>query len=387
MAASRKEEIERKIEEARFRLGPVRVDPWLGLREAAYVRTFVAQGTGTTNDFTATVGAGLRGYLRMGRKVIWSAEALPEYAWWQEQSERRRVNGRYGLTLDGFFNRLTLQAGARREEQQRVVTPEVPDPVSGRTDEIRLEAELRMTGALSAYAGGTASEQDNLVDDLGDPRAEALDRLDREERTVRGGVRWRPREPWLVGLGVEQTRTDFEGASFDLSNSGTSPALEVRFDSRRLTLLTNVAARSLEARRGSLFVDYDGVTGNAGVALKGRTLQGWLYGNRNLIYSVLGGYAYFEDERVGAALALRLGRRSQARVFAETGTNDYTAFSPATPALSEDVFSYGGGIGLTLPGSILFEIQALRSEFDANLPGADRSYTTVGTTVSFFGGR
>jgi hypothetical protein len=37
--------------------------------------------------------------------------------------------------------------------------------------------------------------------------------------------------------------------------------------------------------------------------------------------------------------------------------------------------------------SVNLEISAVRSEFDSNLPGADRSYTSVGTAVSLLGGR
>jgi hypothetical protein len=50
------------------------------------------------------------------------------------------------------------------------------------------------------------------------------------------------------------------------------------------------------------------------------------------------------------------------------------------------VSSYGASLTLGLPKNLSFGLQALRSKFDSDLPGGDRSYTTVGTTITL-GGR
>lgn len=384
---SRREEMERQLEEARYRLGPVRIAPWFGLRDAAYVRTLFATGTEPPADFTATVGAGLRAYLRTGRKVVWSAQALPEYVWWQEQEDRRRLNGRYGFGFHGFFNRLAVETIVEREEVQRIVTPEIPQPSNVRLQSARLLGEVELTGAMFAFATASVNEQTSLADEEEDPRLQALGLLDREDRAARIGVRWRPREAWMLGLGVERTESDFEDEALDRSNSGTSPILEFKYNRRRFLAQADLAVRSLEAREGSQFLAFDGVTGNAAVSFRPGGLQAWIYGNRDILYSLSPGYAYLTDERLGVALSVRLGRRTQVRSFAEAGTDDYTAFSPAEPRRSDDVVSFGGGFSISLWGPVALEVQAVRSEFDSNLPGGDRTYTAAGTTINLLGGR
>ncbi|HKV09567.1 MAG TPA: hypothetical protein VJ725_15600 [Thermoanaerobaculia bacterium] len=383
----REEELEREIERARYHLGPVRIAPWIGLRNVAYVRSLYSTGSEPPPDWTATVGAGLRAYLHTGRKVTWTLHALPEYVWWKDQADRRRVNGRYGLGFHGFFNRLSVEVLADREDRQQLVTPEIPEPASSRIDSAQLLAEVKLTGAISAFTVGSLAKQAALDEDLAESRADQLALLDREDRAARVGLRWRPREPWLIGLGVERTSSDFSEGALDRSNEGTAPVLEARYERRRIRVEADLAARSLEASQGATFVEFDDVTGRAAIQWNARGLSASLYGNRGLLYSLSPSYAYLSDERVGVALGLGAIRQTQIRLFAETGTDEYTAFSPATPQRSEDVTSFGGGLTLNVWRNVALEISAVRSEFDSNLPGADRSYTSVGTTVSLLGGR
>ncbi|HEX9940391.1 MAG TPA: hypothetical protein VGG03_00120 [Thermoanaerobaculia bacterium] len=385
---SRQEQLERELEAARYHLGPVRVAPWTTLRDVSYVRNFFSAGQEPPDDVTATLGAGLRAYLRNGRKITWTAQLLPEYVWWSRQPERRRLNGRYLLGVYGFFNRLTLEARAGREQQQRIVTPEVPVPVSSRSDGGEILAEVEVTRALFAFTAVSVQQQDHLVDELADPRERDLGRLGREERIARAGLRWRPRRQWSVALGAERSEVDFDRGSVDRSNSGTAPLAEATFEGRRLRFQAGVAARSLEARQGAAFVPYDKVTGNAALSLvAGNRLSWTVYTSRNLVYALSPAYAYLDDERLGTSTTVGLGRRLQTRLFVEGGSDDYTAFAPAAPGRRDDLFSYGASLTLEIGPGLAFGVQAVRSEFDSNLPGGDRSYTAVGTTVNLLGGR
>jgi len=377
---SRKEEIDRIMEEAPWHLGPVRVAPVFGLRDVAYQRSITGP-VESPSDITATVEAGLHAYVHTGSKVIWRAQVVPEYVWWREQSERRNLNGRYDLSAFGFFNRLTAEIGATRNEEQQVFHPEVLRRVSARQDDARAAAEVRVSGALAAFASTRLMRQDSLAGEDGDPQAAALESLDREELSTRVGVRWRRHNGLSVGLGVERSEAEFEG-DLDRSNEGTSPVLEVIWDRPRLYAQVDVASRSLEAREGSAFVPYDAVTGSASLRIEiRRTLSTTVYSSHNLVYSITPGYAYLDDRRLGASFQALLGDSVQTRVFAETGSNDFTAFTAAAPARNDDLFSYGGQIGWTLRNLFQVSLQALRTEIDSNLPGFDRSYTSVGLTV------
>jgi hypothetical protein len=383
---TRRETLERDLQEARFHLGPVLWDPLITLRDVAYVRNFFATGDEPPDDFTATAGLGLRAFLRNGPKATWTARVLPEYVWWAKQPERRRLNGTYRLGFNGYFNRLTVEAEAGRQQQQEIVTPEVPIPVSTRRDGGEVLLELRLTGATSVFTAVSVDRQEVLAEDLSDIGFLQLAQLDREERVVRAGLRWRPREPWTIGLGAEVSEADFDSGTLDRSNSGTAPVAEVRFDGNRLRVRADVAFRSLEAEQGALFLPYDRVTGGASVSLRaGQVLTPGVYFSRGLVYPLSPAYAYTEDERLGASLTISLGRRTQARAFAETGTQDYTAFSALTPQRQDDVSSYGGSFTFGLTRNLTLDIRAARSRYDANLPGGDRSYTTAGATINLFG--
>lgn len=384
---TRQADIERQVEEARYHLGPVRIAPWASLHDIAYVRNDFATGQQPSGDVTATFGLGLRAYLRNSSKVTWTAQALPEYLWWHDQTERRRLNGHYMVGFYGYFNRLTLEAQAGREQQQQIVTPEVPVPVSSRIDGGELLAEVEVSHSLFAFASAALNQQNNLVDDLSDPRTDGLVLLDREERITQAGLRLRRGRRWSVALGVQHSEVDFDHGTLDRSNSGTSPMTEVRFQGRHLRFQSTVVSRSLEARRGAEFVPYDKVTGSAALGVGSTRLVGaTVYTSRDLVYSLSPAYAYLDDERLGFALDLGLGRRSKARLFVESGSNTFTAFEPDVPRRRDDVSSYGASLSFGLSRSLLFSLQALRSTFDADVPGGDRTFTSVGTTISL-GGR
>jgi hypothetical protein len=384
---SRREQLARELSEARYRLGPVRIAPWATLRDIAYVRSlFVTGQPRQPNDLTATAGAGFRAYLRNGAKATWAAEVLPEYVWWQRQTERRELNGRYSLGFYGYFNRLTVEARAGREQQQQLVTPELPVPVSSRRDGGELLTEIEISAAFSAFAATSFAHQNNLVEDLPSPDLARLSLLDRDERTFRGGVRWRSNPRWSVGVGAERSQVDFAHGSLDRSNAGTAPVVEARFAGRRLSVQVDAADRSLTARRGAAFVPYHQVTGSAAVTVGSQSrISATLYANRNLVYSLSPLYAYLEDERLGFSLNAALGRRSSARLFVEEGRNRYTAFAAGTFPRRDDVSSYGAVLTTTLNRRLTLGLQGVRSKFDSNLPGDDRSYTSVGATITIAG--
>jgi hypothetical protein len=385
--ASRKEALELEVTRARYRLGPMRVAPWATLRDVAYVRPIISAGEPLPADFTATVGAGFRAYLRNGPKVTWTLGVLPEYVWWHKQTGRRLLSGRYQAGFHGFFNRLTLEATAGREQALQIVTPEVPILASSRTDKAEVLTELELTPALFAFVSGSALEQTNLEDDTRDPRLEILRLLDRRERVARGGLRWQPRQELSLGLGVEGSRADFSRSAVARSNSGTAPLALFSYRGHRLGFEGEVAFRSLEARRGSAFVPYHKPTGRAALMLgSGRTLAGTLYASRNLIYSLASNYAYLQDNRLGFSLQGSLGYRFHISGFVETGPDEYTAFVAGSPNRRDDVTSYGTTIDYNITQDLIVGLKGLRSSFVSNLPGTDRTYTSVGLTVNF-GGR
>ncbi|HEV7787201.1 MAG TPA: hypothetical protein VGQ28_17805, partial [Thermoanaerobaculia bacterium] len=377
--ASRREAIETEVAQARYHLGVVRIAPWLVLRDVAYVRSLFASGVQSApSDFTATVGAGFRAYLRNTPKVTWSLGVLPEYVWWQREAERRRVNGHYKLGVQGYFNRLTVEAKAGREQQLQIVTPEVPVLASSRADGAEVLVEVEVTHSIYAFTSVAETQETNLVEAEVDPLTRSLALLDRKDRLLRGGLRWQPHREWWVALGVEGSRADFDHTALPLSNSGTAPLLQIHFRNRYAGFDGEIDDRSLNAQRGADFVPFHKVTGNAGFLLGTQRRGGSIYSSRNLVYALATGYAYIQDDRLGAALLMDFGFHTSGRLFAETGKNEYTAFSPDIPHRVDDVTSGGGQLNFNLGGQLVAGVQILRSRFNSNVPGGDRTFTSAG---------
>ena len=376
-----KEQLEAAVEEARWRFGGLRVDPWIGIRNVGYVDS--GQGE---RQLSGSAGIGLRTYLPTGPKVIWAAHLLPEYAWFEDSSERSRVNGRYGVGFFGFFNRLTVEALATRQEVLDIVSTEVQQRVNARSDVIELLGEVRLAGSINLYARGTTSSIENLLEEEErlDPGIAPFNLLDREEETLRLGLRYRTRGDWLIGLGVEDSTVEFDDPIFDRSNSGTSPFFELSIRGRSLAIDADVVFRDLEADGPSGFVAFNGVSGRFSLILGGERsrLSPALYARRELVYT-LGGSSYLIDERFGVRAGLPIGRRLGLGAFVETGTNEYEG--EVGPQRSDDVLAYGADLSIQLGARFGIAIGYSKEEFESNLPGLDRTVDVVRAGITFGG--
>jgi hypothetical protein len=399
---SKKEQMEKAVESARWRLGPLRVAPWFSIRDAAYVSDVFAGlegGSDEEPDFTITAGAGAQGYLPIGPKAYFTVDALPQYVYWQKQDERRRLNGYYGAGLFGFFNRLNLQATARRAEEQAIVTPEFEQRIHTRQDLLDGVAELRIGRAIYLFGSASWLTFEPLVADLGDdPRLPPFGDLEREERVLRGGVEYRPDDRLRVAVGAERSEVDFAGTARDRSSSGTSPLLEASYDSDRLHLLGALARRSLEPEPGSELAPFDATTGQIRVTLIPRwRLSYSIYASRGITYSIEPGYSHFTADRLGGSIGSKIGRSSSVEVFFESGVHDYATTSAGVagvagvagaPARQDDFQAYGTALRLQLSDRLRLNVGVQRTELDSAFTGFDRSLTVVQSSLEFsaFGG-
>lgn len=395
---SKREQMEQALENARWRLGPFRLSPWFAIRDAAYVSDAFSGSSGGPGgqveedpDFTITLGAGLQGFVPFGSKTFFTFDALPQYVWWQEQDERRRLNGYYGAGLFAFFNRLNAEATARRAEEQGVLTPEFEQRIHSRQDRIAGVLELELFPTLFAFAAAEAIELDTLEEELGDdPRLPPFQQLDRQERVLRGGLEYRSGDRLRLAAGVERSEVEFDldEAGRDRSSSGTSPILEAAYTGPRIQIDGALAFRSLEPEPGSEFVPFDETTGRLRASWTPRwRLSYSVYGSRGLDYSLDEGYSHFTADRLGAAIGSKVGRASAVSLFAETGVHDY-AVAGLAPPREDDFTAYGTSIQLQLRERLQLRFGVMRTELDSDIPGLDRSLTVFQTSVevSAFGG-
>ncbi|MCB1033015.1 MAG: hypothetical protein KDD47_04175, partial [Acidobacteria bacterium] len=246
--ASRREGLEKDVAEARWHLGAIRVQPELTLRNLAWVDdVFVGSGDENVSDLTAAVAAGLHLYLPIGTKTTLAAYALPEYVWWRDQADRRRLNESYGVGLFAYFNRLTLELAGRSDERLSFATSEIQQQITDSQDQLNADLEIFLRRNLALFASLSSTDFRYLLDEAErlDPRIAPFDRLDRDEDILRGGFRVRLRGGLTVDLGVERSEATFRSADNDLSNSGTAPYLALVLDRGPWRINAEAALRSL----------------------------------------------------------------------------------------------------------------------------------------------
>ena len=396
-STSRREQMENALENARWRLGPLRLSPWFAVRDAAYVSDVFSGTVGDPeapseeeSDFTITMGAGLQGYIPFGSKTYLALDALPQYVWWQEQEERRRLDGFYGAGLFAFFNRLNAELTVRRAEEQGVLTPEFEQRIHSRQDRIAGAVELEIARSVFAFVSADAVEIDTLTEELGDdPRLPPFQELDRQERVVRGGLEYRSGDQLRLAAGVERSEVEFaEEAGRDRSSSGTAPIVEWAYASSRVQIDGKLAFRTLEPEPGSELVPVDDTTGFVRASWTPRwRLSYTLYGSRGLDYSLDEGYSHFTIDRIGLAVSSKVGRTSAVNLFGEVGGHDYAVSGPV-PARQDDFTAYGTSVQLQFQERVQLTLGVVRTEHDSDIPGIDRSLTVfqAGVEISAFGG-
>ncbi|MBZ0115111.1 MAG: outer membrane beta-barrel protein, partial [Thermoanaerobaculia bacterium] len=380
ISENRRTQLETAIEEARWNLGPVRVQPWIGFRDIVY-QDNIPTADGPVDDIHGSAGAGLKFYLPVGEDVVIAAHALPEYNFWIDLDDRNQVIGRYGLGVFAFLNRLELEVTGRRIEDVTFVSGEVLRQLPQTQDTFDAKAQLRITGSLALAVSGNVSTLDyeeykdstqTIVAD--DPGIF----LDREETKLRAGVRYLLRsEAGFFGIGVQDEDTTFD-LSPERDNQGTSIYIEALLQGNKLDIAFDIAQRDLEASspNGS-FPGFDDTTGGLLIAFHPRsTSELQFYTRRDLSYSALNSSSYYTAYTYGVAAELDLSRRSDLRAFYEIGENDYFGGLGGFNE-DEDVNAWGATMSTRLGRLLNLRLGYRLTEYDSVALDRDREVEEI----------
>ncbi len=381
-------EIDRAAQSSRWRLGRLLVDPTLAVRNIAYVSAF---GSGNLlvgqpnesreSDLTASFVAGLRGYLPLGQRYSFAAHALPEYTWWQDQEDRRRLNGRYGAGFFGGLGRSELELWVSRDEGVRFFSREFEEQVNQLTERATGEFQIALVGAFSIYAEGrlqrfrlTREGQDDLT---------ALATSDRDEVRLRTGVRYRFVNGIQVGIGVADVEVDFEADNDRRSTSIQGIVLGLQHRTPRWNATADVAFETVEVGLGPGREKRDETRGRLRVGKPlGDRLGLQLYADRNLVFSIQENSPFFDDTRLGLALRTSNRRRVGFRVFVETGSNEFAAFDGESFDRSDDFEAYGASV-VVVTRLIRLGLGFTTTDYDSNLDEFDRRVSSTQVSLRF----
>ncbi len=378
--SSVKDDLDEAVENAKWDLGRFRVDPWFALRELTYDDNVGSRADDVQSDLTATVGAGFRGYLPFGSDMILATHVLPEYVWWRDLENRRRVNGRAGLGIFGTFGRTSVEASVARVDEARFFSREFEDQVNTQDEVGLLSLELDLNQGFSVF-GTTRLRRLAFRDE--DEDIDAVKLLDREETIQRVGVRYKSPRGLTIGVGAEDSETEFEITNSLRSNSGTSPLVQLQYVGPVLFFSIEAVDRDLEFPLAPELLDYDEVTGEArGEISSSERLAFQFYGRRNLVYSFTERWAYFEETTSGAAVRFTPATWFSVRVFSETGTSDFAPVDVGIDIRKEDFDGYGVELQFAA-GRATLHVAFSETDYDANLDEFDRDVTVIRTGLVF----
>lgn len=366
-----KAEFQDKIEGAPWKTGPLALDPWVGLQDFRIVTELSRQSEAEGEDLTLTVGAGLRGYLPAGPRALFAVHALPEYVWWQDNEDKRNLNGRYGLGLFAFFNRLNLELSQRRVEQQSFFSSEIQELTTSRNDISTFSLELKLTSNVSLLGIATLQDYRNT-----EAESIAFSVLDRKDESGELRVQYEIPRGWRFEIGYADTSADFAEGARDLSNSGSVQLASVGLERPRFGFRLDFAFEEREADGGSDFGRFDDTTGNFAVLLKPSTSVDVLgYVRRALVYSTDSRYTVFLEERQGARINFNLDRVGLG-LFGEIGEDDFEVTSPVVPDRIDDVTAYGAELEIKFR-EVSLGVRAIRTDYESGSREFDRDVTSV----------
>ena len=212
--------LERSMQEARWRLGALLVDPWLSLRDVGYINEAEPFGS----DVTATVGVGLRAYLPIGNQTTLAIHGLPEYNAYFENTERNQLNFSYGLGLFSNFGRIGMEVSARQQERDDFFSNELNRRVTSQISYGVFSLEVDLGRGVSIF--GAAEPRLYRFPESSDFLEQALLDQERDEAVFRAGFRLALPRGLSIALGAETSEADFDSETNDRSNSGIALILQ-----------------------------------------------------------------------------------------------------------------------------------------------------------------
>lgn len=371
------EDLTTAYEEARWAAGPLRFQPWLGVRDASLVTIQERQVDGTVterDDFTLTAGAGLRAYARSSPKWMLAVHALPEYVWWQDEDAKSGLNGRYGAGVFGFMNRLKVEASVKRVEQQDLFSTEIQELTTVRRDVSQLGVEVEALRNIFVTAAFRSTDLSASEDDR-----DLFRRLDRTEDVTSFGLRLQSQRGWDFGLGVREFDIELENEVQNLSSDGSSVYVRATYESDRFTGLFDMEQLELEPTEGSMLSPFEELVGSARATWSvNRFFALQLFHELDVTYSVAEGVSHLLTSRTGLTTRLS-SKRSSLDVTLSEGEDELVGLTGGA-ARTDDVTELGATLRVPI-GEVTLQIYGSVLDYDSDIDRFDREFSSFGVAL------
>jgi hypothetical protein len=383
-----RESLEREADDARIRLGPLKIRPVLTLGNFGYTNNFFGETEEEQKgDFTATAIGGVRAIVPVGSRLFFKGSVLPSYTWYLENEDRRGFGGTYDFSALYYLSRFSFEARAGSYTATVNLSSEVEQPVEQSILAGRFRAQYEL-GSRTALVGDlNLAKRTYGGPGLSEEELDTVAGLDGTDTVWSVGVRRKLGARLLVGVSYEQGDLSFvnEGELRDATSRGLLGSAYL--DNSRLDVNVYLGYREFEPKSGSSFVPYDGPSGGAHVAYAlGRLISLGVSVRSNLVSSLYANSAVFDERRAGVTLGFSPRWAGLSATY-ETGSNRYTAATVqpdgASVKRNDDVTTIRGSLRGRVSKFLNLGITAEQSDYTSNVPGYDRSAFRISTTIGF----
>jgi hypothetical protein len=385
-----REEVEKDLDRARFRLGPVRILPAFYVSNAGYDSNVFASAEDPVADWTATVKAGARFLVPFGSKVVLRADGFPAYTWYHELKDRDHFGGQYDGSLFGFFNRMTTELAVSYSESYRIYSSEIDSPVFTTAKSGLGRFELELGSHWSVFGLGEIADV-NYNQIQGPPSQEiGVPRNNRTQWGGQGGLRYRISTDWSVAGMGEKTWTDFDLTPELRNNTSTAYLASVGFSRPRFFLNLVGGYREGRGSDSEFFKDYSTGVGSFFVSyfpIYWLEISG--SGHRTVTYSSSLLNIYYFENRLGGKVNIQVHPRILVSGGGYFGPNNYPRAEPVPEVglvkRRDEIAIYGGGVSMLLWTPLVLSAQVRHTTHDSNIPSNNTSYTRYTVFFSFSG--
>lgn len=387
----RAEQLRSDLEDSRYQLGPIRVQPKFALQDVGYNNNILGSwNQPPQSDWTATAIVGAHWTVPFGTSLFLTGDALPQYTWYARLSDRRHFGGDYSASAVALFSRMSLEATASTSNALAIVSSEIEAPVVRRAQDVVGRAEVDVAGRTSLYGEFETQRPRYGAQNLADALAVgAVGELNRRDSATRAGVRYRLAEFADLTLGVEQTRSEFDLRPLARDNTSRAAIVGLHYNRPRTYLNLSIARRQGRAANGSAFPEYDQTTGSYWLSYTlGAPIELQLFGERFVQYGLFAYNPWYLQSRNGLGVVGRVGNRVALRAFGELGDNHYSnrvIVNGTVLTRNDAARTWGGGVALRVAGDAALTFAVSRSNYSSNIPTYGRSITRFQAGISLTG--
>lgn len=375
--------VKAEAEDARFRLGPVRLLPRVNITNLGYNNNVVGATSSrpAVADWTAGIAAGLGYLVPFGSSTYLRGEVVPQYTWFKELSENRAWGGGASASILVLPATFRLEAGGRFQRETVFYSSERVVPVTEESQGARAQIDVFVTGRLSLFATGETRR--TTYPGEGDA---AFAATNRRENVVRGGFAYQAAEHVKLAASFERNRARFDREATLRDYQGKAYFGSILYDRERFYVNLAIGVRRYEAD-DSTFQTFSGATGGLFLSyFVNRRLEIQLAGRRGITNSISAVSSYFVETTFGTSVNYTLGRSLVLGGFAEIATNRYPEMTTSAAARRRDeITRFGGTISYPLNRFVILSGRMTRDELRSNVPGLDRSITYFNMGLSLSG--